>query len=71
MIRTSSRMTSASWTLAVSVLAAALLASPGAARRAGLVPVYQEPALIPDLDIAGNLRLRATPRVFCVSAHMA
>jgi ribose transport system ATP-binding protein len=36
--------------------------SPGAAQRAGLVPVYQEPALIPDLDIAGNLRLRATPR---------
>ena len=31
MTRTSSRMTSASWTLAVSVLAAALLASPGAA----------------------------------------
>jgi ribose transport system ATP-binding protein len=37
-------------------------ASPGAAQRAGLMPVYQEPALIPDLDIAGNLRLRATPR---------
>jgi len=35
--------------------------SPGAARRAGLVPVYQEPSLIPDLDIASNLRLTRTP----------
>lgn len=35
--------------------------SPGAAQKAGLVPVYQEPSLIPDLDIAQNLRLRATP----------
>jgi ribose transport system ATP-binding protein len=29
--------------------------SPAEARRAGLVSVYQEPALVPDLDIAGNL----------------
>ena len=36
-------------------------ASPGAARRGGLVPVYQEPSLIPDLDIAQNLRLGGTP----------
>ncbi|MCX5516304.1 sugar ABC transporter ATP-binding protein [Kaistia algarum] len=35
--------------------------SPAAARRAGLVPVYQEPSLIPDLDIASNLRLTRTP----------
>ena len=35
--------------------------SPGAAQAAGLVPVYQEPALIPDLDIAQNLALRGTP----------
>ena len=35
--------------------------SPAQARRAGLVPVYQEPALIPDLDIASNLRLTHTP----------
>src|SRR3954451_4771561 len=35
--------------------------SPADARRAGLVPVYQEPALVPDLDIAGNLRLTGTP----------
>nr|WP_281380088.1 sugar ABC transporter ATP-binding protein [Prosthecomicrobium pneumaticum] len=37
------------------------LGSPAAARRAGLVPVYQEPSLIPDLDIADNLRLTGTP----------
>jgi ribose transport system ATP-binding protein len=35
--------------------------SPAGARRAGLVPVYQEPSLIPDLDVADNLRLTATP----------
>jgi ribose transport system ATP-binding protein len=35
--------------------------SPAEARRAGLVSVYQEPALVPDLDIAGNLRLTRTP----------
>jgi ribose transport system ATP-binding protein len=35
--------------------------SPGAARKAGLVPVYQEPSLIPDLDVAQNLRLGQTP----------
>ncbi len=35
--------------------------SPGEARRSGLVSVYQEPALIPDLDIASNLRLTRTP----------
>ncbi len=35
--------------------------SPAAARQAGLVPVYQEPSLIPDLDIHDNLRLCATP----------
>jgi ribose transport system ATP-binding protein len=36
--------------------------SPAAARRSGLVSVYQEPALIPDLDILDNLRLTATAR---------
>jgi ribose transport system ATP-binding protein len=35
--------------------------SPGDARRSGLVSVYQEPALIPDLDISSNLRLTETP----------
>jgi len=35
--------------------------SPAAARRSGVVSVYQEPAFIPDLDIESNLRLTATP----------
>jgi len=35
--------------------------SPAEARRGGLVSVYQEPALIPDLDIRSNLRLTETP----------
>jgi ribose transport system ATP-binding protein len=35
--------------------------SPADARRHGIVSVYQEPALIPDLDIRSNLRLTETP----------
>ncbi|MEW9804804.1 sugar ABC transporter ATP-binding protein [Mesorhizobium marinum] len=35
--------------------------TPAKARRAGLVPVYQEPSLIPDLDVLSNLRLTQTP----------
>jgi len=35
--------------------------SPAEARRNGLVSVYQEPAVIPDLDIRANLRLTETP----------
>jgi ribose transport system ATP-binding protein len=35
--------------------------SPAEARQGGLVSVYQEPALIPDLDIRANLRLTETP----------
>ena len=35
--------------------------SPAEARRGGIVSVYQEPALIPDLDIGANLRLTQTP----------
>ena len=35
--------------------------SPAEARRGGIVSVYQEPALVPDLDIASNLRLTRTP----------
>ncbi len=35
--------------------------SPAEARRNGLVSVYQEPAVIPDLDIRDNLRLTKTP----------
>jgi ribose transport system ATP-binding protein len=37
------------------------LHSPSEARRAGLVSVYQEPAIIPDLDVVSNLRLTRTP----------
>ncbi|CAN5812128.1 hypothetical protein BH23CHL8_BH23CHL8_14180 [soil metagenome] len=35
--------------------------SPAEARKTGLIPVYQEPALIPDLDVISNLRLTQTP----------
>jgi ribose transport system ATP-binding protein len=35
--------------------------SPAEARKHGLVSVYQEPAVIPDLDIRDNLRLTDTP----------
>jgi len=35
--------------------------SPAEARKTGIVSVYQEPALIPDLDIRSNLRLTDTP----------
>jgi ribose transport system ATP-binding protein len=35
--------------------------SPAEARRGGLVSVYQEPSVIPDLDIRSNLRLTETP----------
>jgi ribose transport system ATP-binding protein len=35
--------------------------SPAEARRGGIVSVYQEPAVIPDLDIRSNLRLTRTP----------
>lgn len=35
--------------------------SPAQARRSGLVPVYQEPSLIPDLNVADNLKLGDTP----------
>ena len=35
--------------------------SPAEARQGGVVSVYQEPAVIPDLDIRSNLRLTRTP----------
>ena len=35
--------------------------SPREARRLGLVSVYQEPAVVPDLDLRSNLRLTDTP----------
>ena len=37
------------------------IGSPAAALSAGLVPVYQESSLIPDLSVADNLRLGDTP----------
>ncbi len=39
----------------------ARVGSPSEARKSGLVPVYQEPSLIPDLDVRDNLRLGDTP----------
>jgi ribose transport system ATP-binding protein len=38
-----------------------IIHSPAEARRGGLVSVYQEPSLIPDLDVRSNLRLTDTP----------
>src|SRR3954449_10331044 len=38
-----------------------LARSPRDARASGIVSVYQEPSLVPDLDIASNLRLTETP----------
>ena len=35
--------------------------SPAEARRAGIACVHQEPSLVPDLDVASNLRLTRTP----------
>ena len=35
--------------------------SPAEARRGGIISVYQEPAVIPDMDIHSNLRLTGTP----------
>jgi ribose transport system ATP-binding protein len=37
-----------------------IVANPAGARKWGLVPVYQEPSLIPDLSVADNLRLGDT-----------
>ena len=39
----------------------ARVASPAAAARIGLAPVFQDPALVPDLTIEQNLRLTGTP----------
>ena len=44
-----------------SAAASARRTRPAEARRNGLVSVYQEPSLIPDLDIRDNLRLTDTP----------
>jgi ribose transport system ATP-binding protein len=39
----------------------ARIASPQGARRVGFAPVFQDPALLPDLTVAQNLRLTRTP----------
>jgi len=36
--------------------------SPAEARQAGIVPVYQDPAIVPDLTVAQNMRLARVPR---------
>src|SRR5580704_11900278 len=35
--------------------------SPAEARKAGIVSVYQEPAIVPDLTVAQNMRLARVP----------
>ena len=40
--------------------AASSVSSPAQAARIGLAPVFQDPALVPDLTIAQNLRLTGT-----------
>ena len=41
--------------------AASSVSSPAQAARIGLAPVFQDPALVPDLTISQNLRLTGTP----------
>jgi ribose transport system ATP-binding protein len=45
------------------------VSSPAQAARSGLAPVFQDPALVPDLTIEQNLRLTATP-VDAVRRHL-
>ncbi len=35
--------------------------TPAEARRSGVITVYQDPSLVPDLDVSSNLRLTQTP----------
>src|SRR6516164_4957912 len=37
------------------------LRSPAEARKAGIVSVYQDPALVPDLTVGQNMRLASAP----------
>jgi len=39
----------------------AFFRSPAEARRAGIVSVYQDPAIVPDLTVAQNMRLARVP----------
>ena len=43
--------------------------SPAEARRAGIVSVYQDPALVPDLTISQNMRLADVP-LATVTEHL-
>jgi ribose transport system ATP-binding protein len=45
------------------------VSSPAQAARIGLAPVFQDPALVPDLTVAQNLRLTGTP-VDAVRGHL-
>ena len=45
------------------------VSSPAQAARIGLAPVFQDPALVPDLTVAQNLRLTGTP-VAAVRRHL-
>ena len=45
------------------------VSSPAQAARIGLAPVFQDPALVPDLTVAQNLRLTGTP-VEAVRRHL-
>lgn len=47
----------------------ARITSPAQAARIGLAPVFQDPALVPDLTIEQNLRLTGTP-VAAVRSHL-
>ena len=42
--------------------AARVFRSPAEARKAGIVSVYQDPAIVPDLTVAQNMRLARVPR---------
>ncbi len=48
--------------------AAARFRSPADARRAGVVSVYQDPAIVPDLTVAQNMRLARVPLAAVKSA---
>ena len=48
---------------------ASSVSSPAQAARIGLAPVFQDPALVPDLTVAQNLRLTRTP-VAAVRRHL-
>ena len=56
-------------TIAVNGTARLVCPRPRRRRTIGLAPVFQDPALVPDLTIAQNLRLTGTP-VEAVRRHL-